>query len=101
MSVTNRTPCEVILESGSSLGQIQKLESKSGVLVRVWAQSLKFGSEFGGQSLESRSEFGARVWRLGQSLRSGFGVWVRVLGRVWGQSLESGSEFGSKFEVRV
>ena len=80
-----------------------------------------------GQSLESASEFGTRVWSLGQSLGPQSGVWVRVCGHtgvwvrvwslsqslrpqsgvwVWAQSLESGTlgqslGKGSKFGATV
>ena len=66
--------------------------SESGVWVRVWVEAGVWVRVWA-QNLESGSEFGPRVWSLGQSLglslgsKSGVsksGVWVGV----WGQSLE-------------
>ena len=64
------------------------------------------GPNLAQMSLESEfgTEFGTRVWSLGQSLRpesevwvrsgSESGVWVRVWVRVLRQSLESGQSLG-------
>ena len=86
----------------------QSLGSESGVSVRVWVSACGWVRVWSrvrveGQSLEFGSEFGARVWRLRQSLGPESGVDQRLgqslvsESRVWvGRGEGGGGQFGAR-----